>query len=68
MQHDYLLPDVMFGPVIEHKYVNEAYLTDNPASLIRKTKNIPWILGVTSDEGALGSVSTYINNFNFFFV
>lgn len=50
----------MFGPVIEHKYVDEAFLTDNPAELIKKPKHIPWILGVTSDEGALGSVGEYL--------
>ncbi|XP_065203563.1 juvenile hormone esterase-like isoform X2 [Planococcus citri] len=62
LMHDFFLPDTMFGPVIEHKHVEGAFLVDNPAELMKTPSNIPWILGVTADEGSLGSTIVFANS------
>ena len=51
---------MIFNPVIEQKYVEGAFLINNPAELIKKRINIPWLLGIVSDEGALGSTGELV--------
>ncbi|KAK7590851.1 hypothetical protein V9T40_002464 [Parthenolecanium corni] len=60
--YDYVLPDTMFGPVIEHPYVDGAFLIENPADLIQKSINIPYLSGVTADEGSLGAIFLHQND------
>lgn len=59
LQHDYILPFMIFGPVIESKYNEGAFLINDPCKDIEISSGIPWILGSIPDEGSQRTLSKY---------
>ncbi|XP_065209355.1 juvenile hormone esterase-like [Planococcus citri] len=54
-----LLPAFPWGPVIENEKVPGAFLVDEPAKLIERQSNIPWMMGINSDEGGEVAINAY---------
>ena len=52
-------PPILFGPVVEKN--PNGFLLDTPEELYRKgmVANVPWITGVTRDEGDLFTLGKY---------
>ncbi|XP_065209353.1 juvenile hormone esterase-like [Planococcus citri] len=55
-----LIPAFPWGPVIENEKVEGAFLVDEPRKLIQRRSDIPWIMGVNSDEGGMLALMTYL--------
>ncbi|XP_065203560.1 juvenile hormone esterase-like [Planococcus citri] len=59
LSYDYVLPHSVFGPVIEEKSAG-AFLTSHPIQDHSKiTNKVPWLLGVTTDEGSQKTLGLY---------
>lgn len=51
----------LFKPVIEAVNDNEAFLTEHPLDIVAtgRAMRIPWMTGVVSHEGLLGSLGLF---------
>ena len=47
---------IHFGGVIEDEKNPESFLVDSPEVLLSRHSDIPWILGVNSDEGGMTAI------------
>ncbi|XP_065216347.1 esterase FE4-like isoform X2 [Planococcus citri] len=54
-------PDAPFRPTIEDKNVEDAFITDIPNHLSYQSPELPWMIGLTTGEGA-GTVSALLEN------
>lgn len=52
-----VLPGLPWTPVIENEKVPGAFLVDEPSKLLQRKSDIPWILGMNSDDGGLMALS-----------
>ncbi|XP_065209356.1 juvenile hormone esterase-like [Planococcus citri] len=57
-----LIPAFPWGPVIENEKVEGAFLVDEPKKLIERRSDIPWILGINSDEGGMMALLAYFRS------
>ncbi|XP_065226957.1 esterase E4-like [Planococcus citri] len=53
-------PDATFRPTIEDKNAEQAFLTEMPNQARYQANNIPWLIGITTGEGAF-KVARYLN-------
>lgn len=56
----HLLPILPWGPVIENEKVPGAFLVDETRKLLGRETDIPWIMGMNSDDGAMIAICTYL--------
>ncbi|XP_065203566.1 juvenile hormone esterase-like [Planococcus citri] len=68
LTHDYILPFMLFGPVLENKSNKGSFLVEDPCLSIRRPSSIPWMIGGIKDEGSqrvltLFSKSSIIDHF-----
>ncbi|XP_065209357.1 juvenile hormone esterase-like [Planococcus citri] len=54
-----ILPAFPWGPVIENEKVPGAFLVDEPGKLLARKSNIPWIMGMNSDDGGMMAIFLY---------
>lgn len=54
-----LIPAFPWGPVIENEKVPGAFLVDEPRKLLERKSDIPWIIGMNTDEGGMMVLFTY---------
>lgn len=56
-----LLPALPWGPVIENEKVPGAFLVDDPHKLLERRSDIPWIMGINSDDGGMMALCEYLH-------
>lgn len=52
LQHDYILPFMLFGPVLENNNIKGAFLVEDPCLSVQRSNEIPWMIGAVPDEGS----------------
>lgn len=45
-------PDAAFRPTVEDERVEDAFLTEAPNRMKYHSTDIPWLIGITTGEGA----------------
>ncbi|XP_065209911.1 juvenile hormone esterase-like [Planococcus citri] len=53
------IPPPKFHPVIEHKNAKIKFLVNEPLFELRKSHNVPWLLGINHDEGSIGTIALF---------
>ncbi|XP_065209337.1 juvenile hormone esterase-like isoform X1 [Planococcus citri] len=54
-----MMPNLPWSPVIENEKVPGAFLVDEPKKLLQRKSEVPWMLGMNSDEGGMLALFTY---------
>ncbi|XP_065226484.1 juvenile hormone esterase-like isoform X1 [Planococcus citri] len=57
--HGIMIPSMPWSPIIESENVPGAFLVDDPTKLIQRNSDIPWMMGMNSDEGGMMALFQY---------
>lgn len=59
-----ILPGLPWTPVIENEKVPGAFLVDEPSKLLERKSDVPWILGMNSDDGGLMALTIHVRSYS----